>query len=163
LLVWTAALVATGGFSVTVFGLRAASRSPARPFAAAFGLFAIGYGAFGRRRMGDEIDAVMRRTRTAAAPTAGIAAIAVAVAGLRWCTFAASGVDAYGYVSQAALLQRGVLRVEQPFVADIPWPGVDAAFAPLGYRPSPAGHAIVPTYAAGLPAMMAVAEAMAGA
>jgi dolichyl-phosphate-mannose-protein mannosyltransferase len=163
LLVWTAALVATGGFSITVFGVRAASRSPVRPLAAAFGLFAIGYGVFGPRRMEDEIIAVMRRAGSAAAPSAGIAAIAVAIAGVRWGTFTASGVDAYGYVSQAALLQRGVLRVEQPFVADIAWPDVDAAFAPMGYRPSPAGHAIVPTYAIGLPALMAVAEATAGA
>ena len=51
------------------------------------------------------------------------ASLAVVVVGLRWGTFAASSVDAYGYVSQAALWTRGTLRVEQPFVANVSWPG----------------------------------------
>lgn len=69
-------------------------------------------------------------------PVAVVASLAVAVAGLRWGTFAASGVDAYGYVSQAALWTRGTLRVEQPFVSNVSWPAADWAFAPMGYRPA---------------------------
>src|SRR5207247_5080851 len=98
-----------------------------------------------------------------AAPIAATAAIAVAAIGLRCGTYAASGADAYGYVSQAALWRHGTLRVEQPFAAAIPWPDADSAFAPLGYRRAVTGHAIVPSYAPGLPLLMAVAERGAGA
>jgi len=56
----------------------------------------------------------------------------------------------------------GALSVEQPFVREVPWPLADFSFAPLGYRPSPDGAHIVPTYAPGLPLLMAAAKTLAG-
>ena len=55
-----------------------------------------------------------------------------------------------------------VLRVEQPFVANVSWPAADWAFAPMGYRPAAVGRAIVPSYPPGLPLLMALAERLAG-
>ncbi len=46
--------------------------------------------------------------------------------------------------------------VEQPFARDMPWPMADYSFAPLGYRATLDGGGIVPTYAPGLPLLMAL-------
>ena len=42
-----------------------------------------------------------------------------------------------------------------PLAQHLPWPDADWSVAPLGYRPSTVPHHIVPTYAPGLPLMMA--------
>ena len=160
---WAAAVYATGGFKVTILGFPFASRDPLRPLALAALLLAAGYAVLGWRQMDDEFAHVAVRFERAALPVAIVASVAVAVVGLRWGTFTASGVDAYGYVSQAALWTRGTLRVEQPFVSNVSWPAADWAFAPMGYRPAVDGHAIVPSYAPGLPLLMALAERVAGA
>src|SRR6185295_16928621 len=135
---------------------------PLRPLALAAVLLAAGYVVLGRRQIDDGLAQVAVGFNKAAMPVAIAASLAVGAAGLHWGTFAASGVDAYGYVSQAALWTRGTLRVEQPFVAHVSWPAADWAFAPMGYRPVVDGHAIVPSYAPGLPLLMALAERVAG-
>jgi hypothetical protein len=84
-------------------------------------------------------------------------------AGIIWNTRAAAGADAYGYVSQADLWLRGNLFIDQSFGARAPWPLARWTFTPLGYRPEPDGHRIVPSYSPGLPMLMAAAKAIAGA
>jgi len=162
LLLWAAAVHATGGFKLTILGFPFASRDPLRPLALAAAVLAAGYAVLGRREIDDELGDVAVGVGKAATPVAIVASLAVGIVGLRWGTFAASGVDAYGYVSQAALWTRGSLRVEQPFVAKVSWPAADWAFAPMGYRPAVDGHAIVPSYSPGLPLLMALAERVAG-
>jgi hypothetical protein len=94
--------------------------------------------------------------------------IAVALAltsigvGLRWTARVAAGADAYGYVSQADLWRHGDLHIDQSFGAAVPWPMARWTFTPLGYRPAPDGHRIVPAYSPGLPLLMAAAKAIAG-
>jgi hypothetical protein len=161
--IWAAAVYATGGFKLTMLGLPFTSRDPIRPLALAALLLAAGYAVLGRRQIDDELAHVAAGFGKAALPVAIVASLAAVAAGLRWGTFAASGVDAYGYVSQAALWTRGTLRVEQPLVSNVPWPAADWAFAPMGYRPAVDGHAIVPSYPSGLPLLMALAERVAGA
>jgi hypothetical protein len=85
-------------------------------------------------------------------------AIAVFVIGVREGTFSAADTDPYGYVSQADLMTRGTLRVDQRFAATMPWPDAQWAFAPHGYVPSTDGTAIVPTYPIGLPMVMALVQ-----
>jgi hypothetical protein len=159
---WAAAIAASAGFRITIFGITIASRDPLRPLALAAALLATGYVAFGRRIIDEALDRVSARFSRIAVPIALVASLAVTVVGLRWGSFAASGVDAYGYVSQAALWARGTLRVEQPFVASVSWPAADSAFAPMGYRAATGGHVIVPSYPPGLPLMMALAERVSG-
>lgn len=159
---WGAALYLTGGFGFTLFLVHVTSRDPVRPLVLAMLLLAAGYAGFGRREIDDELERMVLIFQAAATPVAVCASLAVVVVGLYWGTFAAGGVDAYGYVSEAALWARGRLRIEQPFVASIPWPAADWAFAPLGYRPAIDGHAIVPSYAPGLPLLMALADRIAG-
>ena len=92
-------------------------------------------------------------------------AVALAILGLGvWKgTFAAADGDAYGYVSEADLLAKGSLRVEQQFVRTMPWPFADWSFAPAGYRPATVRGFIVPIYPPGLPLVMAVFQRAAGA
>jgi hypothetical protein len=161
LALWAAGVYATGGFKLTILGFPFNSSDPLRPLALAALLLAGASAVFGRRQVDDEFAQVALGFEKAAVPVAIVASLVVAVAGLRWGTFAASGVDAYGYVSQAALWTRGELRVEQPFVSKVSWPAADWAFAPMGYRPAVDGHAIVPSYAPGLPLLMALAERVA--
>lgn len=89
-------------------------------------------------------------------------AVVVAATALFWSTRVAAGADAYGYVSQADLWLRGDLFIDQAFGAEVPWPMARWTFTPLGYRPEPDGHRIVPAYAPGLPVAMAAAKALAG-
>lgn len=158
---WTAVVAVTGGFAYTIGRVRVASHDPLRPALVAAALVTVGYIAFGRD-FDRGIEVRDRHARTAGALLVVLAAAAVVVAALEWGTFAASGADAFGYVSQSALWRAGTLRIETPRVAELTWPAADAAFAPLGYKAARAGHAIVPTYSPGLPMMMAVAAAIAG-
>jgi hypothetical protein len=118
---------------------------------------------FGRRAIDDELERIVLIAQAAAMPVAVGASLAVVVCGLYWGTFAASSVDAFGYVSEAALWARGRLRIDQPFVASIPWPAADLGIRADGLSPCGPGHAIVPSYAPGLPLLMALAERLAGA
>jgi len=76
-------------------------------------------------------------------------------------TFAASGADPYGYLSEANLLLAGQLRSPQD-LADAPWPEPLWTLSPLGYRPATVPGAIVPTYPPGLPLLFAGARAAGG-
>lgn len=90
--------------------------------------------------------------------------IAIALFGvaLTYMTTVAGGADAYGYVSQADLWRRGLPVIDQPWMADVPWPSKIRSFAPLGYRPFDDRWAIAPTYSAGLPLIMAAFSWIAG-
>jgi Dolichyl-phosphate-mannose-protein mannosyltransferase len=72
------------------------------------------------------------------------------------------GSDSYGYVSQADLWLKGILRIEQPEARALPWPNGQFTLSPLGYRPSPDRSAIVPVYAPGLPMILAASKRAAG-
>jgi hypothetical protein len=95
----------------------------------------------------------------------GLAAIisaGVLAVGYVYGVHVAGGSDSYGYISQADLWLAGDLIVEQPLVGRLPWPNADWSLAPLGYRPTPDGSAIVPTYSYGLPVLMAIGKLLAG-
>jgi len=76
---------------------------------------------------------------------------------------AATGSDAYGYVSQARLLRHGTIHQPEPLARIASWPDARISLAPLGYRPAPHGFTNVPTYAPGLPLLMALASLVGGA
>jgi 4-amino-4-deoxy-L-arabinose transferase-like glycosyltransferase len=91
-----------------------------------------------------------------------VAAVGVAALGLWKGTYSAGNGDPFGYVSQADLIARGSLHVEQQFVRAMPWPYADWSFAPAGYRPGTARGTLVPVYPFGLPLTMAVFQKLAG-
>ena len=78
-------------------------------------------------------------------------------------TRAIGGADEYGYVSQAELWLRGSLEVDQPFVEHAPFADAARIFSPLGYRPHfSKPTVIVPTYASGLPMLLALTKSIGG-
>lgn len=104
-----------------------------------------------------------RRVHTAALYAAALSLAAFAL-GIRFGTFAASGADSYGYVSQADLWRRGALIVDVPLAEAIPmWRNADWALTPFGYRPGGGPGRMVPTYSAGLPMLMAGFGTLGGA
>jgi hypothetical protein len=83
-----------------------------------------------------------------------------------WLTFLSTtcgGADSYGYVSAAERLLSGDLVHEERLASVLPFPDAIAAATPLGYVPAGRRpNASVPAYPLGLPAVMAVARALAG-
>ena len=161
LIVWAALLAVTGGFAVSIASLKIASRDPVRPLV--LGLLLVGsfIAVFGWRQLASNLEQLFPSLQIGIAPAMIAIPVAVFAFGVWFGTFAASGADSYGYVSQADLWLRLALRVQQPFVERMPWPFADWTFAPLGYRPGP-DHSIVPTYPPGLPILMAAFKAVAG-
>ena len=159
---WAVAVLATGGGAISLLGMRVVSRDSIRPAVVAAVLLVAGYAAF-RRGFDEEFETIARGAARSAPIVAAVAALAASAAAVRWGTFAASGADASGYVSQAALWRHGRLTIEQPLAARVGWPNADAAFAPLGYTAARHSHAIVPSYPPGLPVVMAAAQTVAGA
>ena len=154
--VGAAVLALSDGFSVRLLGMRLSSHGSLRPalFSVLFAIVA--YRLRPRRELVSAVWQRTARTRSQLITCVGpIAAVAVLAVCFMFGTRAAGGSDTYGYVSQAQLWLTGDLHVHQEFVASAPWPNADRSFTPLGYR-AVEHHAIVPTYAPGLPVLMAL-------
>jgi hypothetical protein len=155
--VWAVLATITGGFRFEVAGVTISSRNPFRPAVAAV-LLAIVAWLFERRQVesiaGESLATLSDASKRFAAP---LAALTLLIVGLQFGARAASGADESGYVSQAALWLRGELRIDLPLAASVPWPEAVWTFTPLGYRPID-DHRVVPTYAPGLPLLMAGAR-----
>jgi len=89
-------------------------------------------------------------------------ALLTGVLALAFGTRSPSGADASGYLSQAAMWAGLEWRVSDVLSADANWPLRDDQTAPLGWRPGLDAGWQVPTYAPGLPLLMAVPFAMMG-
>ena len=151
--------VATGGFYLTVAGVRVSSREAYKPFR--LGMLALVAAIW----LGDQVAEPRNRSwerLPAWTPriAAGIALVSLLVA-IRLGIFAAGGSDSYGYVTQASLWASGRLVTPNPLAALEP--ALGAAVAPMGYRLATTPGAIVPIYPPGLPMAMAVALKAGGA
>ena len=102
-----------------------------------------------------EVAAFVDRHGLAIALLFGAAAGGVGVA---YGTYAASGADASGYVSEAEALASGALVLDEPLARALDVPNATLVLSPLGYRPGRVVGEIVPTYPSGLPLVMALAR-----
>jgi hypothetical protein len=159
---WTVVIACGGGLTLTLGPFRLSSRGPWRPLViaavAVLGhLWLFGAAAFRREleRLG-QVPAIVVRL----APIVPV--LLTLWLGLRWGTWVAGAADPYGYVSQSDLWATGQLQIDQPWTAPFTWPFAQMSFAPLGYRPGPSPLSIVPTYASGVPILMAAATLVAG-
>jgi len=164
---WGAILLTRGGFDTELFGVRIRTTDPARPLVLAFVATLLFIASVGN----DDADETMSWLigsverffasvsdwRVAALLAAGVVALGV-VFGAK----VAGGSDSYGYVSQAELWLSGHLEIAQTWVEQVPWPGSQETFSPLGYQPGHTPGTITPTYSAGLPMIMALAKRAAG-
>jgi asparagine N-glycosylation enzyme membrane subunit Stt3 len=99
----------------------------------------------------------MTNTRALSLAVMLFAAIGVFGVGVHYGTFAAADTDPYGYISEAELIARGALRVDQRFALTLPWREAELSFIPTGFKRGTTPGVIVPTYPAGLPLIMAAA------
>lgn len=160
--VWAAAIWLTGGGVIQLGALRLSSRSVTRP--ALVALLLAGLSLYGSRADGRR--AALARTRAVIdrlAPwLAGLAAIAVALTAAIFGEFVAGGADSSGYLHQSQLWSEGRGALVAPVLDDGPWPQAGWEVAPLGFAPSVTPGILGPTYAPGLPWLMALGGAFAG-
>jgi hypothetical protein len=154
-------VMVTGGFVTMASGVRLSARSPIPAFVAA--AVCLTLWAVGHARRGRLLSAFAELERTASSwwrsGVIAVAVVATVVAGL-FHTFSATGADASGYLSYAQLLREGHLTRSEPLATLANWPDGPAALAPLGWRSIGSDAASeratqVPTYAVGLPLLLA--------
>ena len=83
-----------------------------------------------------------------------------------WCKYLLAtigGADSYGYASAARMLASGRLVEAAPLADWLSSANRLAMLSPLGWAPAASGSGISPTYPLGLPAVMAIVTAIAGA
>jgi hypothetical protein len=157
------ALAVSGGVMVSVGGVRLSARSP-RAAGALSALLALAWLIPAARARAATTDLVWlsswmeRRSRTLLLTMALLTGVAAAA----FATRSPSGADASGYLSQAAMWAGLEWRVADVLGADANWPLRPDQTAPLGWRPALDRGWQVPTYAPGLPLLMAVPFAVAG-
>jgi hypothetical protein len=94
-----------------------------------------------------------------------VLAVSVAVLAYRHGSHVAGGADSYGYVSQAELWAGGRMHDTLPIVSELPPDLTDWVAVPLGYVPHRSAGVrgqIVPSYAPGLPLLMAAFRTVGG-
>lgn len=114
-----------------------------------------------RRAIAADLEAIWRGLERQATRAIAICALTAAITAAVFATRSASGADASGYLSQAAMWSRGNLTHVEPLDENGLADRGEWLTTPLGWRPASPGHQ-VPTYAPGLPLLMAVPHAVAG-
>jgi 4-amino-4-deoxy-L-arabinose transferase-like glycosyltransferase len=148
------AIKLSGGLAASVAGLSIRARDPWRALIVATVLIVIDV-ALNRSAWTVATDRVAASVaRWSAAAACGVALL-LAAHGLYFGSFTAGGSDAYGYVSQAYGWARGELPGPPRLALTLPLRETDDLQMPLGYRGGRDPHSIVPTYAPGLPLLMA--------
>jgi len=158
--VWALVAAFTGGIDAHIAGVAIRARGAYRPLLAGFALLAA-HAALNRDAFARSADRVAQRLAAAAVPIAIAASLLVGVLTVVYGSFTAGGSDSYGYVSEAYGWLRGELPKPIPIPYTLPFPNSDMMQIPLGYHEGPRPHTMVPTYAVGLPLLMAGA-ALAG-
>lgn len=161
-------LAVTGGFRITVGGLRISARSPWLVTVLAIINFTIWFSQARRSTsIASDLQSIWDALATDSRFVVAIALIAGAIA-TTFATRSAVGADASGYVSEAVAWTESfppmhveIIAEELPVETD-PW-----LMTPLGWRPADSGDVNVrglqvPTYAPGLPMLMAMPHAIAG-
>jgi hypothetical protein len=148
--------------SIELAGARISSRAAWRPLALAVALLAGALwrtSAANRRQMIAAIGTALDRRASAAA---ALLAVTIAAVSAIFGSHVAGGADSSGYLSQSRLWAAGRITMAAPVIADRPWPERGRLVSPLGYRPTGVADELGPTYAPGLPWLMAAAAVVAG-
>jgi hypothetical protein len=157
LLTWSAVVAISGGFRLELWGLRISSRNALRIFLIGAVPAVIAWRLAYVERLDAWLVRVGPRLRSLAPAIVWAMAIAVLAIGVRYGSHAVAASDQSGYVSEGALWARGTPRIDVDYASALPWPNAKDTLMPLGYRIG-AGGAMVPTYAPGLPLLMALAR-----
>jgi hypothetical protein len=155
-LAWAALVAATGGIHWRIAGFVLSSRESSRALAIGVVLLLV-HAILFRDASSRATGCVVNILRPVLPGLALCGAIVVGAHAIHFGTFTAGGADSFAYVSQAYGWAGGSLPRPEPFPISVPWPSGDSSLAPLGYRPGPQPHTMVPSYAPGLPLLMAAA------
>ena len=159
--VYAIALALTGGFKISIAGVRFSSHSWGRPAAlAAIGAIALVIAARAQIVAASRSLAVGLESPFACLSAVGAAAIWTVAIGISCGTFANGGADSYGYVGQARLLAQGRLTDTIPVRPQYQWPNVDYTLTPLGFTKGRHAGEIAPIYPPGLPLILAPFSAL---
>ncbi|MEO7157863.1 MAG: hypothetical protein ABI039_09895, partial [Vicinamibacterales bacterium] len=156
-------LAVSGGFRTTVGGLRISARSPLPILVVALLNASMWYSAARRQQaIASDLESIWIAINRHAPRIIAFLALTIAIVAATFSTRSAAGADASGYLSEAASLSTGQLfhhddlaaltRGHDPFLT-----------SPLGWRPAPSDARQSPTYPPGLPLLMALPHALAGA
>ncbi len=159
---WAVVVWITGGTAIDLGVFRVSSRSPVRP--ALLALLALAAATWGTTAIDRRASLARARQRgDRLAPAAAVLlALSVGTAAALFGGHVAAAADASGYVSQSRLWGQGRIRVPAPDLTGAPWPERGWLVAPLGYAPSHVAGELAPTYAPGLPWLMAFGAAVLG-
>lgn len=155
LFVWAALVVATGGIQIRLAGMLFRSRDPGRALIIVMALLTLQAFLYRQEFSRDVERAVALVARRALWIASALSVVILAHAIVNG-SFVAAGSDPYGYVSQAYGWVRGPLPHAYPLRLSLPFPSGDQMQIPLGHRAGQTPHTMVPTYAPGLPFMMAI-------
>jgi hypothetical protein len=156
-------IAVSGGVVTSVGGVRVSARSWQVP--AVIGLVTSlvwGWRASRSSSVADDLASLSRSLDSRGRGVVPGLACVVSLSVLVFGTYSASGSDASGYVSQAAMWSDGHLALLDPLVQLPGWPLSAGDTAPLGWKPGLAPGSQVPTYAPGLPWLMALPHRVAG-
>ncbi|MBA3271779.1 MAG: hypothetical protein H0T71_14845 [Acidobacteria bacterium] len=157
------AILISGGFVTTVFGMRASARSPLPAFALGLVLIVVWVvtARWSGRLAPDLVAADRWISRRASFVVLAVALLAGATA-VAFNSFSATGSDGSGYLSQAAMLAQGAMTREEPLTPLAKWPDAATTLTPLGWRAALEVGYQAPTYAVGLPLLLAPFHALGG-
>ena len=147
-------VIVSGGFLLAAGPLRLSVRRWPGPLAVSLASWGLGYLVCGRRAIGVAAADLLPFIERHAVAIVLVLAASSAGAGVAFGTYAASGADAAGYVSQARLFSTGQVSALEPVIGRVGWENAAWAFSPLGYRPGVHPDELVPTYPPGLPLVM---------
>lgn len=159
---WAAVVALTGGGTVMLGPVRLSSRASSRPAIAALALLAaVMLTASPEQRRRGLVQA--RELADRVAPwLAAVLALALGATSAMLNEHVAGGADSSGYLSQSRLWNAGVVSVAAPVYSDDAWPQRGWLVSPLGFAPSAVPDRLGPSYAPGLPWLMALSAIVAG-
>jgi hypothetical protein len=155
-LVWAAIAEISGGIALHVGPVAIRAHGASRPLWIALCLFLI-QAVWFRTAFRRETEWLSARLRRSGGAIGILLTLMLTAHAIRFGSMVAGGSDAYGYVSQAYGWARRELPRPIELPLTLPFRASDAMQLPLGHREGLQPHTMVPTYAPGLPLLMATA------
>lgn len=159
---WALVVWASGGGTIVLAGLRLSSRAWSRPALAGLACLLVASWSATHEERRAALAGTRRRLDVAAPWLACVLALCVTGGSAIFGAHVAAGADSSGYISQSRLWQSGRTTVSVSPIDDAPWPQRGWRVMPLGYAPSPTPDVLAPTYAPGLPWLMALGATLVG-
>ena len=155
-------IAVSGGFVASAGGVRVSARSWSLPAGVAATLLLAWIASAWRSGVRDDLAWFGGWLETNGQRVAFAIALCTCLAALWFATYSANGADASGYLSQAEMWSRLETRRFDELLGLPDWRLPPSATTPLGWRPAVERGWQVPTYAPGLPLLMAIPHAIAG-